>query len=369
MKHRRTACLSCYVVLCLLAASPLFAINETQRIQRLEMLADLWGKLYLFHPRIVTTEVDWDRALLETIPKVEKAANTDDLVNALNDSLFAPLDDPFLQAQKREPMPPRPPMREMSARKISAAVGYLDATDPRAYGKDSARQVRELVKGLGAIQTLIVDLRFPAPVGANLDWLRLFLDGPQTGGVYVTREHQGWNEDNSPNVYRQAWKVSAGTALNAFEAGQSLQLPTVFVVNTNSYSRAANLLDCVQAAGRSVVMLERLGRFPSSAGAEQYPEDIEVWLQPSMLLSKLGNLGPQADYLTGEPIREIDLISVGQKLLDARRPAPRHPFSFQLKFPPRASAPSGSISRENRLLGLFKLWTVISYMDLHVQYA
>ena len=50
------------------------------RALRLEMLADIWGKVYLFHPRVVTSQVDWARVLVEAIPRVEKAANTDELV-------------------------------------------------------------------------------------------------------------------------------------------------------------------------------------------------------------------------------------------------------------------------------------------------
>ena len=44
-----------------------FAATDAQRIERLEMVADLWGKLYLFHPRIVTTHVDWPRCCPQRI--------------------------------------------------------------------------------------------------------------------------------------------------------------------------------------------------------------------------------------------------------------------------------------------------------------
>ena len=50
----------------------------------------------------------------------------------------------------------------------------------------------ELASGLDA-EALVVDLRFAWPWGARLDWLRLFLDSPQTTGGSVTRSHSGWN--------------------------------------------------------------------------------------------------------------------------------------------------------------------------------
>src|SRR5438034_366342 len=129
MKKVRFALLVVFLVL----GRNTFAATDAQRIERLEMVADLGGKLYLFHPRIVTTHVDWPRVLVETIPKVEKAANTDELVAVLNESLFKPLDTPFTRAQKRVAAVPDPARRELAARKLSATVGYIDATDPRVY--------------------------------------------------------------------------------------------------------------------------------------------------------------------------------------------------------------------------------------------
>jgi integrase len=38
------------------------------RLQRLETLADLWGKLYLFHPNVAVRELDWEGVLARAIP-------------------------------------------------------------------------------------------------------------------------------------------------------------------------------------------------------------------------------------------------------------------------------------------------------------
>jgi hypothetical protein len=97
MKTRYLAFTASFALLAL-TVSPIPAATEAQRIERLEMLADIWGKLYLFHPRIVSANVDWSRALIETIPKIEKAESADELVSVLNESLFKSLDDPFTSA-------------------------------------------------------------------------------------------------------------------------------------------------------------------------------------------------------------------------------------------------------------------------------
>jgi hypothetical protein len=219
---------------------------------------------------------------------------------------------------------------------------------------------------------LIVDLRFPTPLYARFDWLRLFLDSPQTTGGSVSRVHEGWNEDNSPGSYRQNWNVRPGSALKPLAAGSALHVPTAFIVNNTSYSQAADVLDVLQSTGRAVVILEQRGAVVLRVPAEKYAEDVAAWLNTSMLLSKSGNLGPQPDSATPDPIDETKLASLAGKLLEERKSrklTPSRPFSFEMMFPASEPASPEVLSRERRLLGLFKMWTVISYMDLHVQYA
>jgi len=91
-----------------------------------------------------------------------------------------------------------------------------------------------------------------------------------------------------------------------------------------------------------------------------------------MLLSKRGNLGPQPDYATSAPIGEAELAGLAGRLLEERKslkPQPSHPFSLEMRFPPQEPVSEKPISREKRLLGLFKIWTVIAYMDLNVENA
>ncbi|HEX8735973.1 MAG TPA: hypothetical protein VF721_11665, partial [Pyrinomonadaceae bacterium] len=44
--------------------------SERQRIERLIGLAKVWGAVKYFHPFPAYREIDWDKALIETIPKV-----------------------------------------------------------------------------------------------------------------------------------------------------------------------------------------------------------------------------------------------------------------------------------------------------------
>lgn len=359
------------VPLTMSAARP-SAVAEQQRIERLEMLADLWGKIYLFHPRIVTTNLDWSRVLVETIPVVERAVNTDEVIAVLNDSLFRPLDDPFTRAQRLAVEGSQASPKAIGGRKLSSTVGYIDATDPRGYGPDPAGRIEQLVQEMAPLETIIVDLRLPVPSWANLDWLRIFLGSPQAMGGRVAREHQGWIENNAPHIYRQKWSVEPGTTLQPFTDKRPIRVPVAFIVNRTSYDVVAGLLDVLQSAGTAVVAMEDRGRFVSAFNTHKYPGNIEARLHTLMHRSTSGGLGVDPDYVAAGSIGHAELASLAGKLIaerKVRRRVPRHPFALDMTFPALEPVSAAAISRERRLLGLFKVWTVISYMDPHVQNA
>lgn len=79
------------------------AAQEPLRRQRLENLADIWGQVYAFHPKLMAEEIDWRGAFLTAIPKVEAAENTQAYVAAINEML-SKLDDPLTAAQITPPL-------------------------------------------------------------------------------------------------------------------------------------------------------------------------------------------------------------------------------------------------------------------------
>src|SRR5579885_3393171 len=85
-------------LLCLLAMLCLFSpadagpaaerkSPEDARIARLVGLGRVWGTIKLFHPYLAYRVIDWDRALVDTIPKVDAAASPQDYTAAINSML------------------------------------------------------------------------------------------------------------------------------------------------------------------------------------------------------------------------------------------------------------------------------------------
>jgi hypothetical protein len=75
------------------------ASEEDMRIARLAGLARVWGTVKYFHPYLAYREIDWDRALIEAIPKVNAARTPADYQNAINEMLVV-LNDKSTRAER-----------------------------------------------------------------------------------------------------------------------------------------------------------------------------------------------------------------------------------------------------------------------------
>ena len=83
---------------------------EDVRIARLAGLAKVWGTVKYFHPFLAYRDIDWDKALVETIPKVNNARSPQDYQAALN-QMLAVLNDKSTRADidaETKPVVPTP---------------------------------------------------------------------------------------------------------------------------------------------------------------------------------------------------------------------------------------------------------------------
>src|SRR3982751_1268853 len=71
------------------AATPAATAADAARVERLVDLAKVWGAVKYFHPTLAYREIDWDKALVEAIPKVSAAKTSQEYSAALNQMLAA----------------------------------------------------------------------------------------------------------------------------------------------------------------------------------------------------------------------------------------------------------------------------------------
>jgi hypothetical protein len=374
-------------------------VVQTLRLRRLEALADLWGKVYLFHPAIVTSDMDWNQALIRAIPRVEAAETTDDLVKAINEELLQPLEDPLTFAstgrdQEIEGSRDRVTGGEFEARRLNDSVGYVRVPPMSLRGPGFLLGFEAAVERLGAVEKLVVDLRWPAAPGrVNDPILRFFVRSALTTGPVMNRVHEGWSEDNGLGAYRQKWEVIGGAGLHPiqepdwylaalcpgvdFKQLKTITQPTVFLVNRPSATSYHKVLDALQSQPGIAVILESSGPPEEAQPLRiEYAEGLVVQLNTERLVGHDGNSGFCPDLVIDKAIDKTQLAAVAeQAFLKASSPKPQASSGeaaaklMNLKLPAPLSETGGSLTREERLLGLFKVWNVIRHLYPHLEFC
>src|SRR5258706_5893605 len=127
------------------------------RLSRLEILADMWSKAYIYHPHVATGELDYNQVLLNAIPLVEGAKSDADFVRVINEQVLAPLNDVQSSAQMATPercgpVPSGPP-RDVEAKMLSPGTALVRVPDPRLEA-DRNRQNLFMDRFRSALQRL-----------------------------------------------------------------------------------------------------------------------------------------------------------------------------------------------------------------------
>jgi len=401
-------------------------VDQALRLRRLEALADLWGKIYLFHPAIVAPspasslklqassgELDWSQALIRALPKVEAAQTPDDIARVLNEELLEPLGDLLTFAEaRREKETERSRARavdgEFESRRLSETVGYVRVPPPPLRGHGFLLDFQAAVNDLGAVDKLLVDLRWPAAFGLRVcdPILRFFVRATLTTGPVMNRVHAGWSEDNGLGAYRQKWEVNGGSALHPIQEAdahlaalasgidlarlKTITKPAVFLVNRPSATSCHKVLDALQSQPGIAVVLEKTGPPDGAlrAGNREWGlgsgEGVDVQLNTERLVGHDGRAGFCPDLVVEQAIGPTQLAEVAEQALKEKgsrdqgfegssgRGAERaagHDSQelLNLRLPAPLPELRRPLTREERLLGLFKVWGVVRHVYPHLE--
>jgi C-terminal processing protease CtpA/Prc len=359
------------------------AEGPLDRVSRLAVVADLWSKVYLYHPRIAAGQVDFNEVLLKAIPKIEQAPSDAEFVRIINEHVLGPLGDNQTTAQLAIPASCGPsasgPPPAIQTRRLSPKVGLVKIPDPRVEAdrvNPFLDPFQSAVNSFGHIEQLIVDLRYE--VDAEVDdwttyWLGLFVDKPLEQAHYLQREHGGLNEYNSANnAYRQRWRIDGGDALpRAFWNSvirPQIVVPTLFVVNNASYPRYARRLDSLQGAGLANVLWENSG---CSVGpdVEQFAGRIRMYLNGKQLLNG-SPTGAHPDRTADKRLSDEQLLSAATELLPRLRAREATSVTIPpLRFRPYETSAEALSAREQRIFWLIKVWMAVRHFFPHHEFA
>lgn len=343
------------------------------RIARLAGLAKVWGSVKYFHPFLAYRDIDWDKALIETIPKVNAAKSPQDYQAALN-QMLAVLNDKSTRAEIESATKPDPPAPVDTAKLVrtensvliieSVQIAKVIAKDISALNKFATTISEALPKAT----SVVFDARGKATDEEAYDFnnfmqqtLSGMLDGTVVLGATRYRMHNGYAAQlsNGVNFYYSGLINSAPQTIAG--RNKTKTPPIVFIIDQNS-PPFADMLSGMQAAGRALVIQE--GEPPTSnTSTIDLPENVKVRIRTVELVNPDGSIELQPDVTVTKSTSEdaalkeaLQVKTVAQKQKRAASPSTGQtaqkdqPYA-EMIFP----------NNEYRLLALFRYWNVINY--------
>jgi hypothetical protein len=393
----------------LAAAEPPAPLTATQ-IARLESLCRVWGVVKFFHPWIVAPPddkpVNWDFALIQTIPLVERATSPEEFCAAI-DHLLGKLHDPATRALvakiepedvKQPPVEPGLPETKL-VEKSGKRVLVVAANDWRPLGADSqkfrgglfikafeeAADTDAIVFDLRRRQTPplnpendhdadVVSAALREDMGALLkEMLKL-----PTGR---SRFHCGYPPENAQREWNWAGYYSGFTIAQhpVVFPRRSRSDPTkpsasagkFLVILTNANTRIfGGLLTALQTSGQAVVLHDS----PDLSGLSSYEtysmrltDGVVATIRTTDMVNADGSVGCVPDIVSAAANTkgEDTLMDRALAIACGEEKPPERPTVRSTAAPVRRGenmySAMASPNRLYRLLGLFRVWNVIHY--------
>ena len=78
--------------------------TDDTRTDRIARLCKVWGTVRYLHPYLAYKDIDWDAALIKSLPKVRAAKDTDEFAQIVQEMLDA-LGDPTTRVSRKPVLP------------------------------------------------------------------------------------------------------------------------------------------------------------------------------------------------------------------------------------------------------------------------
>lgn len=348
-------------------------------IERLTGLCRLWGYVKYSHPSLAyRTDIDWDAALINTIPEVRNAKTSAEYSAALQ-GMLGILDDGMTRIV--DPLPAANAETAPGDRTFKYSLtgdGVLVVTAGNYFALwDQAAQ--EKIKGaigeLAKAKAVVFDLRSVEEAGnygqVQLSSVfgqfeRLILSTPIITGGERRRVHHGF-EGNSPfssGQYKSGFYTR--NVKRTTPAQNSRDVPAVFLLNKNA--GLPDSIPVIQASGRGLVVFEgdakdsfigKTEKLDLGEGISARVRIAETILEDGRsgdtLIDKIVSAGANGTDAALETAlglaKDFKPSTAQRKKIPATAATPREKSYAEMKYP----------SIEYRLLAAFRIWTYIYY--------
>ncbi len=360
---------------------------------RLAGLCRVWGAVKYFHPYLAYRNIDWDSALIRTLPKVRRAANADDYKTAVV-ALLGFIKDPntYILDSSYQLHPSKITGEDSVQPGMFTTVddyAIVTATDYRQFADDmyTADQLRDIFVDATQSHGVVIDIRRldgpSCPVTdsiaqaafrtAFLTALPVLLHEDVPLASNRRRVHVGYIPQVTPNGgdYLSAFEYKNTSVLTA--AGSEYRsVPVVFVVNAGS-EVLFDVLAGLQIAERAKVVYE--GYFDQEGGIETYdmnlPDSLTARIRLTEMIKPDGTISFDPDlvlpFTTDTTLPDSPPIQLALDMLAGKRVAPpvigRQMPSIVPNRPEEAYDEMVYPDVEYRLLALFRLWNIFQYFS------
>lgn len=377
------------VLTCLLVRTPAAAVqNDSARealaIDRLAGLCRLWGLVKFCHPYLATREIDWDAALIRTLPMVREAKTSEEYKSALQ-SLLASLNDPATGVDQDPGSGQKPPLAEPLApgkpqpyvEKTEDGISVLVASDYGQFADDKVSWVKLFMDFQAAFaeaassSKVVIDLRnmSGAPVSFTMS-MAFFRNFPAILAHEVilppTRflSHEGYpSQKESTYAYHSDLSIRSGGVLRPINPAGPKPETLVFLLNKDSADLSL-LLTALQDQGLATVIYE--GDSDPGLGIPSIPIDLPDSLKAHVrcaeTLRRDGTCDHRPDLVVKSDARAAAIEFLrGRMQIPSPGPAAGaggsslHGFSVAEKAYSEMTYPD----RDYRLLALFRFWNII----------
>jgi len=368
---------------------------DSTRFERLAGLCRLWGAIKYFHPYLAYQNIDWDGALIKTIPRVNKAETPEDYKRAI-EYLLSSLKDPNTFIRDDSYVTPRSKISDLPETELCPYIIWTDdsiaiivANDlERLFAADYFSLSYELKLAARKANGLIFDFRDLGPdspdrdeddCGSNLEMnlrfympvvLRKSIAIPSRRSRTYTLNRQGHYARHDPSlIYRPGGTCSPSTE------NRRDSLPMVFILNEGS-ADGLTFLGGLQDSRQAAIVFE--GLFDREGGIKTFPVQtadgviVEVRLTEIVRSDGTGSVHPDLviPFVTDTTLMDCPPIKTALEVIRGTREVPCVVGNV---LPITATSRPGAIDDAlafqksgNRLLAWFRIWNEIRYFSPYV---
>lgn len=353
---------------------------EEARIARLAGLAKAWGAVKYFHPYLAYRQIDWDKALIETLPKVSAAKTAQEYESAVN-QMLAVLGDKSTRAEvETKTVPDAGTVGNTDEKPIRTEDGIVVikaaqiATTVAKNNDALGGLVTNVTQTLPNAKGVVIDVRSASDMPEiDLYYFGVFmrqalgamLDGNVVLGSTRYRQHNGYatQTGNGADFYASSFVTSAPQILQ----GQAKTKTPPIAVIVNEHSPAfGDVLSGLQSAGRAVVIQDG-ERAPESGGGVftlKLSDNVKARIRTTELINPDGSVELQPDTVVANGAKDAAFDAAVRTLQQntiAKRPLRARIYTELLDQKDNPYTDMQFPTVEYRLLALFRFWNVINY--------